>query len=185
MLYSCIMKFLEKFYSTYLNYKRSDMDVLMSVKFNKNKFYCPSYMRENPDCNYIVAYSQTRSIYHEFIAIFFLANIFCELLSIINPRNTLIWSKYEYWKSIFDWKIDPLHECLVQIFFKDFVQIYVWEKKLWTNFCILLLLSLLYVCQTQCFWPIYFLHSTKNTWKIDPLHANPCSESQRFIGQTR
>ena len=45
-----------------------------------------------------MAYSQTRSIYHGFIAIFFLANIFCELLSIINPRNTLIWSKYEYWK---------------------------------------------------------------------------------------
>ena len=44
-------------------------------------------MRENPDCNYIVAYSQTRSIYHEFIAIFFLANIFCELLSIINPTG--------------------------------------------------------------------------------------------------
>ena len=102
-------------------------------------------MRENPDCNYTMAYSQTRYIYHEFIAIFFLANIFCELLSIINPRNTLIWSKYEYWKSIFDWKIDPLRESLVQIYFKDFVQIYIWEKKLWTNFCILLL-SLSSVC---------------------------------------
>ena len=102
----------------------------------------PSHMTENPDCNYTMAYSQTRSIYHGFIVIFFLANIICELLSIINPRNTLIWSKYECWKSIFDWKIDPLHECLVQIFFKDFVQIYIWGKKLWNNFCILLLLSL-------------------------------------------
>ena len=46
--------------------------------------------------------SQTKSIDHEFIAIFFLVNIFYELLNIINPRNTLIWSKYEYERSIFD-----------------------------------------------------------------------------------
>ena len=59
-------------------------------------------MTQNPDCNYTMAYSQTRSIYDKFIAIFFLVNIICKLLSIINPRNTLIWSKYEYWKSIFD-----------------------------------------------------------------------------------
>ena len=35
------MKFLEKFYSTYLNYKRSHLDVLMSVKFNNLNYYLP------------------------------------------------------------------------------------------------------------------------------------------------
>ena len=34
LLYSCIVKFLERFYGTYLNYKRSDLDVSRSVKFN-------------------------------------------------------------------------------------------------------------------------------------------------------
>ena len=95
----------------------------------KNKFYCPSHGRKNPYCNYIMVQSQTKSIDHGFIPIFFLVNIFCEFVSIIYPRNTLIWSKYEYGRSIFDWKIDPLHECLVQIFFKDFVQFYISEKK--------------------------------------------------------
>ena len=81
-----------------------------------------------------MVHSQTKSIDHGFIPIFFLVNIFCELVSIINPRNTLIWSTYEYGRSIFDLKIDPLHECLVQIFFKDFVQFYISEKKVMHQF---------------------------------------------------
>ena len=38
MLYSCVMKFSEEFHSTKLHYKRSDLDVLMSVKFNNLPF---------------------------------------------------------------------------------------------------------------------------------------------------
>ena len=52
LLYSCIIKFFEKFHNTKLHYRRSDLDVLMSAKFN--------YLN-----------SQTKSIDHGFIVIFF------------------------------------------------------------------------------------------------------------------
>ena len=70
------MKFLEKFYHTYLNYKRSDLDVLMSVKFKVMS-------RDVPICNILaicreVLNNENREVLHlgkyfisRFVAIFY------------------------------------------------------------------------------------------------------------------
>ena len=73
-----------------------------------------------------MAHSQTKSIDHELIAIFFLVRILHELSNVINPRNTLIWPKYEYGKVCLTKKLT--HFMNGADIFQRFCVIFQWKE---------------------------------------------------------
>ena len=72
-------KYLEKFLSAQLHYKRSDLDVLMSAILSNLTYqilFFPSHERKSLPAIFITTHLQIKSIDHEFIAIFFIVTFF-------------------------------------------------------------------------------------------------------------